>query len=52
MCNGWVNPAGVRRDFAALEERRMEAARLLRAGSEVARAGRASAVGQPLGARA
>jgi transposase len=35
------NPAGVRRDFAALEERRMEAARLLRAGlsqSEVARA--------------
>lgn len=34
------NPAGVRRDFAALEERRMEAARLLRAGlsqSEVAR---------------
>lgn len=26
------NPAGVRRDFAALEERRMEAARLLRAG--------------------
>ena len=35
------NPAGVRRDFAALEERRMAAARLLRAGlgqSEVARA--------------
>ena len=35
------NPAGVRRDFAALEERRMEAARLLREGhsqSEVARA--------------
>ena len=35
------NPAGVRRDFAALERRRMEAARLLRAGlsqSEVARA--------------
>ena len=35
------NPAGVRRDFAALEERRMEAARLLRQGlsqSEVARA--------------
>ena len=34
------NPAGVRREFAALEERRMEAARLLRAGlsqSEVAR---------------
>src|ERR1700726_5328294 len=34
------NPAGVRRDFAALEVRRMEAARLLRAGlsqSEVAR---------------
>jgi transposase len=34
------NPAGVRRDFAALEERRMEAVRLLRAGlsqSEVAR---------------
>ena len=34
------NPAGVRRDFAALEGRRMEAARLLRAGlsqSEVAR---------------
>ena len=34
------NPAGVRRDFAALEERRMEAARLLREGlsqSEVAR---------------
>ena len=34
------NPAGVRRDFAALEARRMEAARLLRAGhsqSEVAR---------------
>ena len=34
------NPAGVRRDFAALEERRLEAARLLRAGlsqSEVAR---------------
>ena len=34
------NPAGVRRDFAALEERRMEAARLLRQGlsqSEVAR---------------
>jgi transposase len=34
------NPAGVRRDFAALEERRMEAARLLRHGlsqSEVAR---------------
>ena len=34
------NPAGVRRDFAALEERRMEAARLLRAGlsqAEVAR---------------
>ena len=34
------NPAGVRRDFAALEERRMEAGRLLRAGlsqSEVAR---------------
>jgi transposase len=34
------NPAGVRRDFAALERRRMEAARLLRAGlsqSEVAR---------------
>jgi transposase len=26
------NPAGLRRDFAALEERRMEAARLLRAG--------------------
>ena len=26
------NPAGVRRDFAALEERRREAARLLRAG--------------------
>src|SRR6201984_2518433 len=35
------NPAGVRRDFAALEERRIEAARLLRQGlsqSEVARA--------------
>ncbi len=35
------NPAGVRRDFAALEGRRMEAARLLRQGlsqSEVARA--------------
>jgi len=35
------NPAGVRRDFAALERRRMEAARLLKAGlsqSEVARA--------------
>jgi transposase len=34
------NPAGVRRDFVALEERRMEAARLLRQGlsqSEVAR---------------
>ena len=34
------NPAGVRRDFDALEERRMAAARLLRAGlgqSEVAR---------------
>ena len=34
------NPAGVRRDFEALEERRMEAARLLRQGvsqSEVAR---------------
>src|SRR6202035_1835125 len=34
------NPAGVRRDFAALEQRRMEAARLLRQGlsqSEVAR---------------
>ena len=34
------NPAGVRRDFAALEERRMEAARLLKQGfrqSEVAR---------------
>jgi len=34
------NPAGVRRDFAALEVRRMEAARLLRAGlsqAEVAR---------------
>ena len=34
------NPAGVRRDFAALEERRREAARLLRQGlsqSEVAR---------------
>ena len=34
------NPAGVRRDFAALERRRMEAARLLRRGlgqSEVAR---------------
>lgn len=34
------NPAGVRRDFAALEARRMEAARLLRQGvsqSEVAR---------------
>jgi len=34
------NPAGVRRDFAALERRRMEAARLLREGlsqSEVAR---------------
>ena len=34
------NPAGVRRDLAALEERRLEAARLLRAGlsqSEVAR---------------
>ena len=34
------NPAGVRRDFAALERRRMEAARLLRQGfsqSEVAR---------------
>jgi len=34
------NPAGVRRDFTAPEERRMEAARLLRAGlsqSEVAR---------------
>src|SRR5260370_42409879 len=33
------NPAGVRRDFAALEARRMEAARLLRQGlsqSEVA----------------
>ena len=36
-----ANPAGVRRDFAALEARRMEAARLLRQGlsqSEVARA--------------
>lgn len=35
------NPAGVRRDFAALEGRRMEAARLLREGlsqSQVARA--------------
>ena len=35
------NPAGVRRDFAALEQRRMEAARLLREGlsqSDVARA--------------
>jgi len=35
------NPAGVRRDFAALEARRMEAARLLRQGlsqSQVARA--------------
>ena len=35
------NPAGVRRDFAALERRRMEAARLLREGlsqSQVARA--------------
>src|SRR5215475_1869766 len=35
------NPAGVRRDFAALEERRMEAARLLKQGlsqSQVARA--------------
>jgi transposase len=35
------NPAGVRRDFAALEQRRMEAARLLRQGlnqSAVARA--------------
>lgn len=35
------NPAGVRRDFEALERRRMEAARLLRQGlgqSEVARA--------------
>ena len=35
------NPAGVRRDFAALEERRMAAARLLRQGlsqSQVARA--------------
>ena len=35
------NPAGVRRDFAALERRRMEAARLLRQGlsqSQVARA--------------
>jgi len=34
------NPAGVRRDFAAVEVRRMEAARLLRAGvsqSEIAR---------------
>lgn len=34
------NPAGVRRDFAALEERRMEAGRLLRQGlsqAEVAR---------------
>jgi transposase len=34
------NPAGVRRDFAALEERRLEAARLLRQGlsqSQVAR---------------
>ena len=34
------NPAGVRRDFGALEERRMEAARLLKQGvsqSEVAR---------------
>jgi len=34
------NPAGVRRDFASLERRRMEAARLLKAGvsqSEVAR---------------
>jgi len=34
------NPAGVRRDFAALEERRMEAARLLSQGlsqSEIAR---------------
>jgi len=34
------NPAGVRRDFEALEARRMEAARLLRQGvsqSEVAR---------------
>ena len=34
------NPAGVRRDFAALEERRMQAARLLREGlgqAEVAR---------------
>src|SRR5487761_8946 len=36
------NPAGVRRDFTALERRRMEAARLLREGlsqSEVARRG-------------
>ena len=34
------NPAGVRRNFTALEQRRMEAARLLREGlsqSEVAR---------------
>jgi transposase len=37
---GMGNPAGVRRDFAGLEERRMEAARLLRQGlsqSEAAR---------------
>ena len=41
MYSAWVSQAGVRRDFAALEARRMEAARLLRQGlsqSEVARA--------------
>src|SRR5271166_4412222 len=39
--SGMGNPAGVRRDFEALERRRLEAARLLRQGlgqSEVARA--------------
>jgi hypothetical protein len=39
-CVGMGNPAGVRRDFKALEQRRMQAARLLEKGysqSEVAR---------------
>jgi hypothetical protein len=41
LVRGMGYPAGVRRDFAALERRRMEAAQLLRQGvsqSQVARA--------------
>ena len=40
MLQGMGNPAGVKRDFSALEQRRMEAARLLKQGiheAEVAR---------------